>query len=179
MTPSVDTTRDAVILVDEHGQAIGQTDKMEAHRTGTLHRAFSVFVFNTRGELLLQQRAHDKYHSAGLWTNTCCSHPRPGEATEAAAHRRLQEEMGFDCPLTEVFSLIYKTALADLYEHEYDHIFVGRYDGDPVPNPGEVAAWRWAPVATIAQDLTEHPERYTHWFHLAFDTAVARWKDLE
>jgi isopentenyl-diphosphate delta-isomerase len=133
-----------VILVDSNDAPIGTMEKLEAHQKGALHRAFSVFAFNGRGELLLQRRAPHKYHSAGLWTNTCCSHPAPGEDTEAAAHRRLQEEMGFDCPITHIGSLTYRTEFANgLIEHEFDHIFIGRFDGQPVLNPEEADASRW------------------------------------
>ncbi|MEK7619489.1 MAG: isopentenyl-diphosphate Delta-isomerase, partial [Patescibacteria group bacterium] len=124
------------ILVDETDHEIGTEEKMATHERGLLHRAFSVFVFNASGELLLQQRAFEKYHSAGLWTNTCCSHPRPGEETLAAAYRRLQEEMGFDCPLNEMFTFRYLAPFPNgLTENEVDHVFFGMYDGPVNPNP--------------------------------------------
>ena len=168
-----------VILVDEHDREVGTAEKLAAHRDGRLHRAFSVFVFNQDHELLLQQRAFEKYHSAGLLSNTCCSHPRPGEPTLQAAHRRLQEEMGFDCPLTHAFEFRYRVRLdAGLYEHEFDHVLVGRFDGAPDPDPGEVASWRWASVPAVARELDASPERYTYWFRLAFAQAVDVWKQL-
>lgn len=156
-----------VILVDERDEEVGVQEKLQAHREGTLHRAFSVFVFNAEGDLLLQQRQRDKYHSGGLWSNTCCSHPRPGEPVETAARRRLQEEMGFQCDVQHLFGFVYRAALDGVVEHEYDHVFVGRYDGDPVPDEAEVAGWRWAAPAPLQKDVARHPERYTYWFRQA------------
>ncbi len=157
-----------VILVDEYDRRVGTASKMEAHRRGALHRAFSVFVFNSAGQLLLQQRASGKYHSGGLWTNTCCSHPRPGESTVQAARRRLKEEMGIECALEEVFCFVYQAALdSGLVEHEYDHVFVGVCDGDPSPDAQEVGDWQWMDVSELQRDLDEHPERYTFWFKAA------------
>lgn len=159
-----------VILVNDADEPIGTMPKMEAHQKGLLHRAFSVFVMNDAGELLLQQRAKQKYHSAGLWTNTCCSHPRKGESTVAAAKRRLNEEMGFATELDEVFSFIYKTAFENgLTEHEYDHVFLGRYNSIPQVNPEEVEDWKWMMPAQVKVDILEHPERYTVWFMLIFE----------
>jgi isopentenyl-diphosphate delta-isomerase len=166
---------DQVILVDENDRRIGVAAKMEAHRTGALHRAFSVFVFNSAGDLLLQQRADGKYHSGGLWTNTCCSHPRPDESTAQAARRRLKEEMGIACELDEIFSFIYHADLDDgLSEHEYDHVFVGTCDGDPTPDPREVRDWRWLDADALRQDLDQHPERYTFWFKAVIDQVLAQ-----
>jgi isopentenyl-diphosphate delta-isomerase len=143
-----------VILVDENDVERGTAEKLRAHAEGALHRAFSVIVFNRRGELLLQCRAGGKYHSAGLWTNTCCGHPRPGEDTLVAARRRLGEEMGIDCDLQPLFGLRYRADFANgLAENEYDHVFVGRYDGEPRPDPGEVQAWRWAPLDSLRGEL--------------------------
>lgn len=167
-----------VILVNERDEEIGQAEKLEAHLSGALHRAFSVFVFNSHGEMLIQRRADHKYHSAGLWSNTCCSHPRPGEKTEDAAHRRLKEEMGFDCALTEVFGLLYKVQLGDLYEHEYDHVYVGHYDSHPQPNADEASAWRWVPIDVLTREVHTHPEQFTYWFRLAFTPAVWCWEDF-
>jgi isopentenyl-diphosphate delta-isomerase len=163
-----------VILVDTNDQPLGTEEKLRAHQLGLLHRAFSIFVFNTKGELLLQQRARSKYHTGGLWTNTCCSHPRPGEDLEAAVHRRLQEEMGFDCPLTEAFSFVYRATFEDdkLIEHEFDHVFIGVSDTLPVPNPAEVGDVAYRPVDAIATDITKHPERYTYWFRQVLDRVV-------
>lgn len=158
------TAAEQVILVNEQDEAIGLMEKMEAHRKALLHRAFSVLVFNSRGELLLQQRAAVKYHSAGLWTNTCCSHPRPGESGEAAAHRRLQEEMGFDCPLEYRFHFIYKTELEHgLSEHELDYVYYGYFDGEPVINRDEVAAWRWLGLDALKAEVQQEPQKFTFW----------------
>ena len=134
---------ECVVLVDEFDHAIGEMNKMEAHRKGALHRAISVLVFNNRHEFMLQQRSLAKYHSPGLWTNTCCSHPRPGEATPMAAHRRLKEEMGFECQLNKAFDFIYKTEFENgLTEHEFDHVYIGYYDRDPIVNPEEANGFR-------------------------------------
>jgi isopentenyl-diphosphate delta-isomerase len=173
---------DEVILVDEADHELGTAPKLQAHRDGLLHRAFSVFLFNSRGELLLQRRADGKYHSGGLWTNTCCSHPRPGEETAAAARRRLQEEMGLATPLLPVFDFTYRAELDDgLSEHEYDHVFVGRTDQDPQPDPDEVAGWRWASIADVLDEMRRQPERFTAWFREPFDELVARraWEAVE
>jgi isopentenyl-diphosphate delta-isomerase len=147
---------------------------MAAHREGRLHRACSVFVFDTAGSLLLQQRAPEKYHSAGLWSNTCCTHPAPGESPEEAAHRRLDEEMGFDCQLRWAFGFVYRVPLDhELTEHEYDHVFVGHARSEPQPDAREVSAWRWADATTIQREMREHPETYTEWFKLAFPRVLA------
>jgi isopentenyl-diphosphate delta-isomerase len=153
-----------VILVNEKDEVTGTMEKMQAHREGLLHRAFSVFIFNENGEVLLQQRALHKYHSPGLWTNTCCSHPRVGETVEQAAHRRLMEEMGFDCALSYLTSFIYKVEFeAGLYEHELDHVFKGLYTGEVSPNAEEVAAYQWFSWDQLLADTATHPERYTYW----------------
>ncbi len=154
-----------IILVDEKDREVGTGEKMPVHRKGQLHRAFSVFVFNSTGELMIQRRAKGKYHSAGLWTNTCCSHPKPGEETAAAAHRRLKEEMGFDAALKEVTSFIYKVEFEkDLWEHEYDHVFFGIFDTEPKPDPAEVGEWKWIPIDELERDVRENPQNYTYWF---------------
>jgi isopentenyl-diphosphate Delta-isomerase len=164
-----------VILVDEQDREIGTAPKLQAHVEGALHRAFSVFVFNSAGEVLLQRRANDKYHSGGLWTNTCCSHPRPGEATLDAACRRLEEEMGMKLPLQRVFSFRYRSRFEDgLWEHELDHVFIGYSDEDPVPDQREVGAWRWVPVEQIAREMASDPDRFTVWFREPFQEIVAR-----
>jgi len=159
-----------VVLVDEQDRETGTEEKLAAHRRGLLHRAFSVFVFDMRGNLLLQRRADGKYHSAGLWSNTCCGHPRPGEDVLAAAHRRLAEEMGFDCPLTHRFSFTYRADLDQgLVEHEFDHVFDGRYPDPPEPDPTEVGEWRRAPVPALLADLVKNPGRYSAWLAPALE----------
>ena len=164
-----------VVTVDTDDRETGVVEKMAAHREGILHRAFSVFVFDDAGRMLLQQRAAGKYHSGGLWSNTCCSHPRPGESVLDAAHRRLREEMGLDCPLETAFSFIYRTDLDHgLTEHEYDHVVIGRYNGEPVPDTAEVGDWKWAPVAEVRGSIAERPEAFTIWFRIALDALVER-----
>jgi len=159
-----------VILVDQYDNPIGEMEKMEAHEKAVLHRAFSVFVFNQNNELMLQQRALTKYHSPGLWTNTCCSHPRTGETLLEAGHRRLQEEMGFDCKLEKIFDFIYKAELdKGLTEHEFDHVLVGRFTESPRINPDEVHHWKWMSMEAIAADMQSNPDSYTIWFKIAFD----------
>ena len=153
-----------VVLVNERDEVVGSMEKLGAHRTGTLHRAFSVFLFHEDGRLLLQKRAMSKYHSAGLWTNTCCSHPRPGEDLLSAASRRLKEEMGIDVPLVERFSFTYKADVGGgLQEHEYDHVFFGMWSGAVAPNSEEVEEWRFIAPEMLADDLARHPDRYTIW----------------
>ena len=159
-----------VILVNTNDQPIGLMPKMEAHEKGILHRAFSVFILNDKGELMLQQRALHKYHSPGLWTNTCCSHQRDGETNIAAGKRRLQEEMGFVTDLRGVASFIYKAPLNNgLTEHELDHIMIGKFNGTPNINPEEVADWRWMSVETIRENIQNQPENYTVWFIIIFE----------
>lgn len=162
-----------VILVNEQDQETGLMEKMEAHEKGLLHRAFSVFIMNDQGDMLLQQRALDKYHSGGLWTNACCSHPLPGETVEAAAHRRLMEEMGFDCPIRELFQFTYRTEFDNgLIEHEYDHVWIGTYNGPVDPDPAEVHAYHFLPVNEIFRLMAEVPEQFTSWFRLAFQRVI-------
>lgn len=157
-----------VILVDEQDNAVGTMEKMEAHEKGLLHRAFSIFIFNSKGEMLIHQRAIEKYHSGGLWTNACCSHPRKGETTEEAAHRRLVEEMGFDCDLFEQFQFIYQASLDHgLIEHELDHVLFGTFNGYPKPNPDEVMAWKYVTMADLQEDIQLNPDKYTVWFKIA------------
>ena len=154
-----------MILVDENDAQIGLMEKMEAHKKALLHRAISVFIINTSGEWILQKRAHDKYHSKGLWTNTCCTHPLPGESEEETANRRLFEEMGLNCDLEKLFSFIYKEKLDDeLTEYEYDHVFVGITDSEPVINTSEVADWKKISFKDLHFDITENPDNYTFWF---------------
>lgn len=161
---------DEIILVDANDVEVGQGSKMEVHRRGQLHRAFSVFVFDKGGRLLLQQRAAGKYHSPGLWSNTCCGHPRSGETTAQSAGRRLREEMGIDCALTEAFAFTYRAELdRDLIEHEIDHVFVARFDGSPSPDPSEVGDWKWEQPAAVADDVRRHPDRYSAWLGQAME----------
>ena len=159
-----------VILVDKNDIPIGLMPKMEAHEKAVLHRAFSVFVMNSKGEIMLQQRAADKYHSPLLWTNTCCSHQREGETNIEAGKRRLQEEMGFVVALKELFSFIYKAPFDNgLTEHELDHVMIGSFDGMPTINNKEVADWKWMLPKDIKEDITKQPELYTAWFKIIFD----------
>lgn len=170
--------QDLVITVNEKNEWTGTMEKLLAHQRGILHRAFSVFVLNSNGNMLLQRRAAEKYHSGGLWTNTCCSHPAPGESTFAAAHRRLKEEMGFDCEVSPIFDLRYKADVGNgLIENEYDHIYLGRYDGHPSVNPEEVMDYKYLPLEDIAQWLEQSPGDFTEWFRLAFPTFVSNVKD--
>lgn len=158
-----------VILVNTSDEQIGTMEKMEAHQKALLHRAFSIFIFNNKGEMLLQQRAIKKYHSGGLWTNACCSHPFPGEETLTAANRRLNEELGFTTPLKKAFHFTYKAAFDNgLTEYEFDHVFTGTYEGVIYPNEEEVSDYCYKTVDEIEQSLQSHPNKYTAWFHLAF-----------
>lgn len=159
-----------VILVDEQDRVLGTMPKLEAHEKALLHRAFSVFILNDKGELLLQQRAHDKYHSPGLWTNSCCSHQREGESSLDAGKRRLKEEMGMTAELTELFTFIYKAPFDNgLTEHELDHVLLGYSNATPNINPEEVADYTWETLATIQKGLEAHPDRYTAWFKIIFN----------
>ncbi len=163
-----------VILVDENDRQIGVGEKIKTHKEGKLHRSISVFVLNSNGELLIQKRAKNKYHSGGLWTNTCCSHPMPGESTRDAAMRRLEEEMGFSCKLREAFSFTYKTKFDNgLSEHEYDHVFIGRFDGQPRSNPEEVEEWKWVDPEELRKDVAKHPENYTYWLKAVIDRFIS------
>lgn len=163
-------TEEKVILVNDRDEQIGLMPKMEAHEKGLLHRAFSVFVFNDRNELMLQQRAYSKYHSPGLWTNTCCSHQREGESNIEAGKRRLQEEMGFSTDLKDTISFIYKAPFDNgLTEHEYDHILVGKFSNEPNLNPDEAAAYKWLPLEEVKEDMKVNPDIYTEWFKIIFD----------
>lgn len=160
--------RDQVVTVNEQDEQLGTLDKLEAHKSGVLHRAFSIFIVNKNNELLLQQRAADKYHSQNLWSNTCCSHPMPGEETLDAAHRRLMEEMGFDCDLQFMFTLRYCSDVGNgLTENEMDHVYFGRYDGPVNTNPEEVQNHRFISPEKLLQETAEQPQRFTAWLHLA------------
>jgi isopentenyl-diphosphate delta-isomerase len=162
-----------VILVNERDEEIGAMEKMQAHVSGRLHRALSVFIYNNEGKWLLHKRAEHKYHSAGLWTNTCCSHPRQGESTLKAAHRRLQEEMGMSCTLEHRFSFIYKAALDhELTEHELDHVFVGYSSDMPMPNKDEVSDWRFVTSAELRVEVERTPEAFTEWFKIIYPKLI-------
>jgi isopentenyl-diphosphate Delta-isomerase len=164
-----------VILVNVQDEQVGSMEKLEAHRKGILHRAFSIFIFNERNEMLLQQRAITKYHSGGLWTNACCSHPHPGEDTEAAAIRRLQEELGFNTPLEKIFDFQYNAAFDNgLTEHEFDHVYIGKFNGKVKPNPSEVQDYCFKKMDELSSTIQSHPHKYTAWFCIAFPK-VAEW----
>ncbi len=157
-----------VVLVNKKDKVIGTEEKIKAHLEGKLHRAFSIILFNKKGELLIQKRAKTKYHSPGLWSNTCCSHPRPKEKIELAAKRRLKEEMGIETDLKKAFSFVYKAKLGNLIEYEFDHVFLGRFDGKPKPNKKEVADWQWIKPADLKADIKKNPQKYTPWFKIIF-----------
>lgn len=166
-----------VILVNRKDEQLGLMPKMEAHEKAMLHRAFSVFIFNDKGELLLQQRAKEKYHSPLLWTNTCCSHQRNGESNMEAGRRRLQEEMGFDCDLKEVFWFVYKAPFDNgLTEHELDHVMVGFYNQDPVINREEVESFAWMQMENVKNDMAKNPKKYTEWFKIIFKESYSKVK---
>ena len=166
-----------VILVNEQDEELGSMEKMEAHVKGILHRAFSIFIFNARGEMLLQQRVAGKYHSGGLWTNACCSHPLPGEEISVAARRRLEEELGFTTVIKKVFDFIYKASFENgLVENEFDHVFTGEYEGEIKSNPAEVSDYCYKTMEEIRHSLNTHPQKYTAWFHLAFPRIENWWK---
>ena len=168
-----------VILVNERDEAVGAEEKIKAHLEGALHRAFSIFIFNGVGQLLLQKRSCAKYHSNGLWTNTCCGHPRPGESIEEASHRRLWEEMGFDCDVRENFKFIYRAHLDNnLIEYECDHVLVGEFDGNPNPCADEVGDWKWVDLTVLRRDMRENPENYTFWFKISFAELGPRLRQL-
>lgn len=158
-----------VILVDEQDNQIGKEEKIKAHKEAKLHRAFSILVFNEKKEWLLQKRAKTKYHSPGLWTNTCCSHPAPGKDLIEQAMKRLREEMGFECPLKKSFSFIYKANLGDLTEYELDYVLLGEFSGNPCPDKGEVDEWKWISLEELEKDIKENPQNYTPWFKIIFD----------
>lgn len=166
--------RNEVVLVDEQDNPLGVIEKLAAHEKGLLHRAFSIFLFNENGELLLQQRAENKYHGAGLWTNACCSHPQWNEDIKVAAIERLAYEMGMTCELDYVFSFIYHTAVEnDLIEHEYDHVFVGYTNTNPTPNPAEVQNYKWVNPESLLLDIHENPANYTFWFRSAINEVLS------
>lgn len=159
-----------VILVDTRDNEVGEMEKMEAHLKGELHRAISVIVYNDQKEMLLQQRAFTKYHTPGLWSNTCCSHPRPGEGVEQAANRRLLEEMGFQCQLVKAFDFVYKASFPNgLIEHEFDHVFFGKFNLEPFINPEEAHAYRWIGMDELMQEMKNSPDEFTIWFRLIME----------
>ena len=165
--------KEKVILIDENDKEIGEEEKIKAHQEGKLHRAFSIFIFNSQGKMLLQKRAQDKYHSGGLWSNACDGHPRPGEDIEKAAHRRLKEEMGFDCKLKKIFKFKYKAELENgLVEHEIDHVFWGTYNENPKPNPKEIETFKWVDLKSLLKDVSSHSEKYAFWFKAALPKVV-------
>ena len=168
-----------VILVDTSDTPVGQMEKLKAHLKGELHRALSVLIFNRKGEILLQQRAFSKYHTPGLWSNSCCSHPRPGEDSLEAATRRLGEEMGFIVPLKKSFDFIYKAHFDNgLIEHEFDHVFFGTFDGEPEINPEEANDFKWVNPSDLMEDMRSTPEHYTVWFRIIMEKMEDRFPEL-
>ncbi len=177
---STEPTSERVVLVDEHDAEVGTGEKLAVHRSGALHRAFSVFVFDESGRLLLQRRAATKYHSPGLWSNTCCGHPRPGEETANAASRRLREELGFTCQLRHVGSFIYRAAFTNgLMEHELDHVFAGAFNGMPTPDPSEVSECRWVTLGDLGREMAGSPEEFTAWLKPALTRLRSAESNLE
>jgi isopentenyl-diphosphate delta-isomerase len=165
--------RNKVVLVDPQDVAIGEMDKMEAHEKGVLHRAFSIFLFNEKQEMLIHQRAKEKYHGAGLWTNTCCSHPQLHDDLKESALERLNFEMGIECAINEVFSFTYNIQLEnDLIEHEFDHVFIGHTEKQPNPNPAEVQDYKWISIPALQKEIDVNPQRYTYWFKTVLSRVV-------
>lgn len=163
-----------VILVDRKDRPVGEEEKLKAHQEKKFHRCFSIFIFNSKGEWLLQKRALTKYHSGGLWSNTCCGHPQPGETNLWAAKKRLKEEMGFVCPIREVFTFTYKVNLGSgLWENEFDHVFMGYFNGRPKPNPEEVSDWRWVGQEDLVSDLKRNCQNYAYWFRIGANRLMA------
>lgn len=168
-----------VILVDTSDTPVGQMEKLKAHLKGELHRALSVLIFNSKGEILLQQRAFSKYHTPGLWSNSCCSHPRPGEDSLEAATRRLGEEMGFTVQLKKSFDFIYRAHFENgLIEHEFDHVFFGTFDGEPEINPMEANDYKWVKPVDLMEDMRSVPEHYTVWFRIIMEKVEERIPEL-
>ncbi len=164
-----------VILVDENDQEVGVMEKMQAHKEAVLHRAFSVFLWNENNELLLQKRQVDKYHCGGLWTNTCCSHPKVDETLAQAVERRLREEMDIACDTNWMYSFVYKADLGNgLFEHEFDHVYFGEYSGDPSPDANEVEDWKYMGIDALKQDILENPDHYTPWFKIILKEVLAK-----
>ena len=171
------TMEEQLILVNEKDETVGVGEKLKVHRDGLLHRAFSIFVFNSRGDLLLQRRAPGKYHSAGLWSNTCCGHPRPGKQLLVDARRRLKAEMGLDCQLEAIGSLIYRAAVGNgLVEHEFDHLLIGHSELDPILNPEEAIEWRRVPFAALRREVHGRQEDFTCWLRIIIDTQLNKFQ---
>ena len=174
------TMIEEVILVNDNDEEISTMEKIEAHKKGMLHRAFSIFIFNSKSELLIHKRAMGKYHSEGLWTNTCCSHPRPGEDLIKAANRRLMEEMGLSCKLQPAFSFVYKIVFpSGLIEHELDHVIIGASEEKPVINKNEVSEWKYISLEELRKDTENTPEKYTQWFMMCYEKAFANFNDYK
>ena len=161
--------KEGIIIVDKKDREVGIGDKIMVHRAGLLHRAFSIFIFNSKKKILLQQRAKTKYHSPGLWSNTCCSHPRPNRNLGREVKRRLKEEMGINCDLKEIFSLLYKVRVGDLIEHEFNHVFLGEFDSNPKPNKEEAEDWKWMRLKELQKDIKDNPQKYTAWLKIILD----------
>lgn len=155
-----------IILVDKNDNEIGAGEKLKVHQEGKLHRSFSVFIFNPKGKILLQKRAKSKYHSPGLWSNACCSHPGLNKDLKEEAKRRLKKEMGIECDLREIFSFVYKARVGDLIEHEFDHVFWGEFEGKPLPDKEEVGDWKWVTLKELRKDVKKNPEDYAPWFKI-------------
>ncbi len=170
-----------IILVDKNDNEIGVEEKLRVHQKGLLHRAFSIFIFNSNNEMLIQKRAFHKYHSGGLWTNACCSHPYPNESLETATNRRMQEEIGIKCNLKPVFNFIYNAPIPkdNLIEHEFDHVFFGFTNQTPKPNPDEIAKVKWVDIDVLIKDARTRNEKYTKWFLISLDKVVAKYKKLQ
>ena len=166
-----------IILVDKKDNKLGAGEKLKVHREGKLHRAFSIFIFNSQGEILLQKRAKTKYHSAGLWSNACCSHPKVNKNIKDEAEKRLKEEMGIKCSLKEIFSFVYRANLGNLIEHEFDHVFVGEFNGNPKPNKKEAEDWKWINPKELKKDFKKNPENYTYWFKIILNDVLSALKD--
>ncbi|HLD85599.1 MAG TPA: isopentenyl-diphosphate Delta-isomerase [archaeon] len=166
--------KEMIILVDENDKQIGIMEKIEAHSNGAhLHRAFSIFVFDSAGKMLLQKRAKTKYHCPGIWTNACCSHPNDGETLEKAVHRKLKQEFGFDCPLHKAFNFTYKAPFDNgMTEWEFDHVFIGTYDGKINANPDEIDEWKYVDIDELKKDVKKNPEKYTPWFKISLDRVL-------
>ncbi len=170
--------QEKVVLVDSYDNEIGVEEKLKAHTNGgTLHRAISIFIFDKKGETMLQQRADTKYHCAGLWSNTTCGHPLPGENPGTTAHRKLMQEMGFDCDMFEAFSFTYEAKLSNgLTEKEFDHVFFGTYTGEPKLNPDEAKSWKWMKIYELKRDLKKRPELYTPWLKIVIGEVIAHYR---